>query len=170
MWPGFLKGLIGLKTRSVIQPAVRRDFAVLSEIHRASFPRGWGAGEFESLLAQDAYFCLVARKEGNVDKPTSGFILVKSVLDEAEIISIATKQSARKKGVAQQLLSAAVRKLSADRTTKLYLEVEAGNTAAINLYKKAGFREISRREGYYSDEGNNPGAASTALVMQLELG
>ena len=58
---------------SVIQPATQDDLTALSEIHKACFRRGWSDGEFEALLAQGNYFCLVARKPGNVGQTTFGF-------------------------------------------------------------------------------------------------
>ena len=167
---GKLKRVFGATRKSVIQPATEQDYAVLSEIHKTSFSRGWTDGEFEALLAQDAYSCLVARKSGNIDIPAAGFVLIKSVLDEAEIISVATKPSARRKGIAWQLMSAAIRKLSADRVKSVFLEVDINNEAAIRLYKKLGFETLSSRQGYYSDPDGTDNKTSAALVMQLQLG
>lgn len=165
-----LKRLIGLNSKSVIQTANNQDYSALSEIHAASFSRGWSDGEFEALLAQDTYFCLVARKPGNIEKPPAGFVMVKEILDEAEIISIATKPYARRKGVAKQLMAAVIRKLQADRVSQLFLEVDTNNKPAIRLYKNLGFVEVSSRESYYSASLDDPNKPSTALVMQLQLG
>ena len=44
------------------------------------------------------------------------------------------------------------------------LEVRAGNEAAIELYKKMGFREVGRRKGYYRK------GKEDALLMDKELG
>lgn len=158
------------RNRSVIEPCKKRDYSTLSEIHKASFPRGWSDGEFEALLAQGPYSCLVARKSGQAKRPPSGFVLVKTVGEEAEIITIATKRSARRKGIARQLLDAVIRQLEADRAKLLFLEVNETNQAAISLYRKFGFRQVGTRKGYYptaDDVHSNP---STALVMQLDLG
>lgn len=153
---------------SVIEEAKDRDFTNLAEIHHQGFSKGWTDGEFAKLLTSKNYFCLVARKKGQADKPPSAFIMIRKVADEAEIITIATKKSARRKGVARQLLEAAIRKLQADRITSLFLEVDENNTAAIGLYRKLGFKKISERKGYYtSSDRDNP---TTALVMQIVLG
>jgi len=163
-----IKKLIGRRRQSVIVPARQEDLSALSLIHTESFSRGWSDGEFEALLAQDNYFCLVARKPGAPNKGPSGFVLFKAVAEEAEIITIATKASARKKGVAGRLMDEAIRQLEHDRINALFLEVDAENTAAIGLYQKLGFKQVGTREGYYSSQNNaNP---SPALVMQLDLG
>jgi [ribosomal protein S18]-alanine N-acetyltransferase len=41
----------------------------------------------------------------------------------------------------------------------VFLEVEEGNKPALRLYDRAGFREVGRRPGYYTDEAMAPLAA-----------
>jgi ribosomal-protein-alanine N-acetyltransferase len=48
------------------------------------------------------------------------------------------------------------------RRAILFLEVRESNVAAIQLYKNAGFMEISRRRDYY----DNP--VESAIVMRLK--
>ena len=48
----------------------------------------------------------------------------------------------------------------------MFLEVASGNTAAIKLYEKYSFEEISRRAGYYTQGRNAP---EDALVMAKQL-
>jgi [ribosomal protein S18]-alanine N-acetyltransferase len=45
----------------------------------------------------------------------------------------------------------------------VFLEVGEQNTPACRLYRRAGFREVGRRQGYY-DSG------ATALVLRRDLG
>ncbi|MEM9331489.1 MAG: ribosomal protein S18-alanine N-acetyltransferase [Pseudomonadota bacterium] len=163
-------GVFTNKQKSVVQPADHDDLSAISEIHRASFDRGWSDGEFAALLAQDNYFCLVARKSGTNEKLPYGFVLIKRVLDEAEVISIATVPKARRRGLARQLMDAAIRQLNADRVKLLFLEVDNQNQAAVHLYKRLGFKEIGSRQGYYENKTAGRNKRSSALVMQLELG
>jgi ribosomal-protein-alanine N-acetyltransferase len=44
----------------------------------------------------------------------------------------------------------------------MFLEVAAGNVAALALYRAAGFAEVGRRVRYYAD-------GSDALVMRRDL-
>ena len=48
---GWLSRLFAPATTS-IEPATTRHAAKLSQLHRASFHRGWGEGEFEAMLAE----------------------------------------------------------------------------------------------------------------------
>lgn len=157
------------KLELLVQPAEKKDIATLAEIHAASFKHAWSDGDLEKMFSNKNYLCMVAHPPRTVKSKPSGFVLVRSVLDEAEIITIATNPNIRRKGVARKLLQEAIRRLQFDRRQKLFLEVDEANKPAINLYKSLGFKTISERSGYYSDGKNANGKKSTALVMQLEL-
>lgn len=152
----------------VIEEADKSDFSNLADVHRQGFVHGWSDGELAKLAAKENYKCLVARKKGAADKPPLAFIVIRSAADEAEVITIATKKSARRKGIGRQLIEAAIRLLQAERAVSLFLEVDEKNVGAIALYTKLGFRKVGERQGYYASNGQeNP---STALVMQRDLG
>ncbi len=90
-------------------------------------------------------------------------ILCATVLDEAELLRIATRPGCRRQGLAENLLAAAVAALREGASPALFLEVEEGNLPAVRLYEKLGFERIGRRPGYYSS-----GAA--ALLYRRGLG
>lgn len=169
MFNSFISSILPRKA-PLIQPVQKSDLQTLAEIHAASFSHAWSDGELEKMLDNDNYLCMVAHPPRTTKSKPSGFILVRSVLDEAEVITIATKPSARRKGVARNLMQAVIRHLEFDRKDKLFLEVDEGNQPAVKLYESLGFKKISEREGYYSDTANKNGKKATALVMQLELG
>lgn len=165
----FMRGY-NAKPDILVQPAEKHDISSLAEIHAASFKHAWSDGELEKMLGNKNYLCMVAHPPKTVKSKPAGFIFIRSVLDEAEVITIATDPHIRRKGVARKLLQETIRKLEFDRKQKLFLEVDEANKAAINLYKSLGFNTISERSGYYSDRTDPKGKKSTALVMQLELG
>jgi len=164
--------LSGLNSRNeiLIQPATIVDLPDLARIHNEGFARGWSDGDLEKMINNENYSCLVAHFSRYAKKRPSGFVLVRTIRDEAEIITIATRSSARRRGLASELMRTAIRQLEYDRAKSLFLEVDEANEAAINLYKRLGFKKISEREGYYSASGDGGHKKSTALVMQLELG
>ena len=57
----------------------------------------------------------------------------------------------RRNGVGERLLQEVIRAAEAGKST-IYLEVAIDNTAAIALYKKAGFEQTGMRKGYYARE------------------
>jgi ribosomal-protein-alanine N-acetyltransferase len=48
----------------------------------------------------------------------------------------------------------------------VFLEVDEGNIPARKLYARAGFRDVGRREAYYS---NQRGRNAAALVLRRDL-
>lgn len=57
----------------------------------------------------------------------------------------------RSKGIGAQLLIHAEQEMSFRRVKKIRLEVSVGNTAAIQLYQKSGFRITTLLKGYYKN-------------------
>ena len=84
---------------------------------------------------------------------------------EAEIITIATRPQARRRGMARQLLNRELSELVGQGVRHVFLEVAASNTAALGLYGGMGFREAGRRKDYYQRQHGR----EDAIVMRREL-
>lgn len=164
-----LSRLLGRSDTIIVENASLDDTPVLAEIHEESFQRGWSDGDFHNQLSNKAYFCLMARIKGAGNSAPSAFMLVRQVADEAELITIATRKSARRQGLARHLIDAAIRKLQADRVTNVFLDVDENNHAARALYETLGFTKVGERAAYYSHSLDNGEKRSRALVMRLEL-
>lgn len=80
-----------------------------------------------------------------------GFLGYRIVFDELEIMNIVTRNDKRKVGIASNLLSYIIRKTNVE---KINLEVNENNIAAINMYKKFGFRQVGIRKNYYDGQDN----------------
>jgi ribosomal-protein-alanine N-acetyltransferase len=159
-------------------PAVRRlgpRFGKLcARIHAQSFPHPWSAEEFESLLASRDVIAHAASLPSSLpsslwrpSREPSGFVLSRQAADQAEILTIAVTPKARGKGLGAALLAAHLPTLAALRVKSLFLEVEAGNKAAIGLYESFGFRQVGERKAYYRAAD---GGRATALVLRMDIG
>lgn len=134
---------------------------LLSVLHAESFDGGWSAKAFADLLATPGAEAAIATELGS----PQGFVLTRRAADEAEIITIGTRPSLQRRGVARQLLERHVANLTARGVRHLFLEVAASNIAAQALYGGLGFREAGRRKGYYRHRDG----AEDAIVMRREL-
>ena len=73
----------------------------------------------------------------------------------------------RAAGSRDRLLDLHLRRLAGLGCRAVFLEVDEHNRAAIRLYDRAGFRQVSRRANYYPvAEGNS----AAALVLRRDLG
>ena len=146
----------------VLSEASNRDAAAIAALHAASFARGWSEQEVEGLLT-DRHVIAHRAMVGSI---MAGFIMSRQVADEAEILSIAVAGPRRGHGLARNLLTLHLRRLAGLGARAVFLEVDEHNVAAIRLYDRAGFREISRRPNYYPGAG---GKAAAALVLRRDL-
>jgi [ribosomal protein S18]-alanine N-acetyltransferase len=143
-----------------LSEASARDASALAVLHAASFHRGWSDGEFEQLLLDRN----VIAHRATVGHNLVGFIVSRIVVEEAEILSVAVAWSRRGKGLARRLLDLHLRRLAGLGTRTVFLEVDEGNEPARRLYRRAGFHQVGRREGYYPT-----GKGSAALVLRRDL-
>ncbi len=133
---------------------------IAAALHATSFDTPWGTDDFARLLEQPGTAGLAWTNPAPL-----GFILIRAVADEAEILTIAVMPEARRKGIATTLLDEAAAMLRSGGTHRLFLEVAADNTAALDLYVAHGFKPSGRRKGYYAR-----GAARVdAILMTLML-
>ena len=157
----WLSGLWGGGT-AVIEPATLRDASRLAQLHGASFHRGWGEGEFETMLTERN--TLVHRLK--VGRKTVGFAVSRMAADEAEILSIAVAESHRGRGLSRNLLLTHLGHLAGRGVRTVFLEVEENNQPARRLYDGAGFAVAGRRERYYREAN---GEQLNAVLMRRDL-
>jgi [ribosomal protein S18]-alanine N-acetyltransferase len=157
----WLTGLWGAEA-ALVEPATLRDAPRLAQLHGASFHRGWGEGEFESMLSERN--TLVHRLR--LGRKVVGFAVSRMAADEAEILSIAVAASHRGRGLSRKLLLTHLGHLSGRGVRTVFLEVEENNQPARRLYERAGFGVAGRRERYYQQPG---GEQLNALLMRRDL-
>lgn len=94
-----------------------------------------------------------------------GYLIVATVLDEAEIHTVLVDQKQRGKGIAKALLEETIKRLEQQAVKQVFLEVRASNVAAIGLYVGCGFKSIGERKNYYK---NDDGSREDAVLMLLD--
>ena len=92
-----------------------------------------------------------------------GFALGWWVVDELQLLAIATRPEARRRGVARRLLEALSAAARAAGGQRVSLEVARNNVAAVRLYESSGYRTFNVRKHYYRETGDE------ALEMELVL-
>lgn len=134
------------------------DAAALAALHATAFDRPWGEAEIAALLATPRVVALA--------EPGAGFVMVRAVADEAEILTLAVVPAARRRGLGRRLVEAAAAWAESAGAASLFLEVAEDNVAARALYAATGFAEAGRRPGYYARAG---AAAVDALVLVRQI-
>lgn len=155
---GLVARLLG-RAEPRMAEANERDAAAIAAVHAASFQRGWGEDELRGLLLERNVVCHRAM----MGRTLVGFILSRLAAGEAEILSVAVAPPWRGRGLSRPLLDLHLRRLAGLGTRTVFLEVDEKNAPAGRLYRKAGFYDVGRRQGYY-------GGGATALVLRRDLG
>lgn len=95
----------------------------------------------------------------------AGFSVVQYILDEAHLLDIAVDPGRQGQGIGRYLLDNLVQVAAKRNCSMIFLEVRAGNTRAIDLYRQSGFNEIGLRKNYYpAPDGRKEHAVMMALV------
>lgn len=132
--------------------------AVLENLHQKCFKIPWSCQFFQELLSQHTVCAAFGWLVLASDKP-AGFILARSLISEAEILTLAVDPLCQKQGIGKAL----VQRLKKEYVGPLYLEVDVDNQAAIHLYQQQGFTIISKRPSYYR---HPDGSTTDAFLMR----
>lgn len=131
----------------------------LALTHAAAFvdTRPWSAREFAGFLNDTA--CFIAGDP-------SAFALVRVVLDEAELLTIATHPDVQRQGRARHLMGQWQAQAAERGARTAFLEVAADNHAARALYADCGYVQSGLRPGYYTQQDLPP---VDAILMARQL-
>jgi ribosomal-protein-alanine N-acetyltransferase len=143
------------------------DLLEVVEIEESSGLSRWGwAAYYAELQGNNRHLMLVARmadqhKRGRPE--LAGYIVARMGADELHINNVAVRESYRRLGIGRALLDCILTEGKRSAVPRAFLELRAGNSAALALYEECGFEVTARRGKYYSDP------VEDALVMIVQL-
>jgi len=139
-----------------IRTMERRDLPEVDRIQTASPEAShWRP---EDYLGYESF---VAECDGRI----VGFAVARRLPpDEIEILNVATAPNTRRQGAGSALVQALLNLPG----RILFLEVRESNTAARELYSRAGFTVNGRRKNYYPALGIPTESREDAVVMKLQ--
>ena len=131
----------------------------LAELEREAFSDPWTSEQLAEALSWTGAIAYLSED----DRGVTGYVLGRVVVDQAEILSIATTVRCRRQGVAQALLDAALARMIERGAAAAWLEVRMSNNAARLMYERVGFVAAGLRRGYYRQPPED------ALVLRRDL-
>ena len=123
----------------------------------------WTRGNFIDALSH-GYVCRVDEQGGEI----CGYAVLRPVLDEAELLNIGVAAAHQRKGLGHLILREMLGVALEKNMRRVFLEVRPTNTAALALYRSAGFIEIGVRRGYYQNENGSEDAVTMACELMGE--
>lgn len=148
------------------RPARACDLPAIESIERDCFARPWPLDELQRELGRQQ-----PQPALYVVQPGTGQLAAYACWRwfgcEAELLRIACALSQRGSGHARSLLEHGLARARSSSCDRVFLEVAAGNQAAIGLYASVGFQHVGVRKGYYpAAPGGGP---EDAWMMAREL-
>jgi ribosomal-protein-alanine N-acetyltransferase len=135
------------------------DAVALAEQHAHAHP--WTRGNFSDALSS-GYLCKVYEQGGTM----LGYLVLMPAVDEAQLLNITIAVEHQRQGWGRVLLEEALNIARGLQLRRVLLEVRSSNTAALGLYRTAGFRSIGLRRRYYPADN---GEREDAIVMECLL-
>lgn len=132
---------------ALVRRAVSADLGALVSLGQVCFPNDcWTIeGIQEELFRPNGIFRVVVSSQGVV-----GYLVAWQVLDELQILQIATAPSLQRQGIASLLLKEVLADVRHGGGHVALLEVRSSNSAARAFYEHHGFRILGIRRGYYA--------------------
>lgn len=142
----------------IIRRMTLDDLPAVVALDRMSFSLPWPERSFRfELTDNSASRCWVAEADGEI----VGMLVAWLLVDEAHIATLATHPAYRRRGIARELLSHALRSMAEEGAVSSFLEVRESNAAAQELYRRLGYEAVGRRKRYYKDTDED------AILMTL---
>jgi [ribosomal protein S18]-alanine N-acetyltransferase len=135
------------EVRVHIRWMIRRDMPEVQEIERSSFEFPWAEEDFIRCLRQRNCIGMVAEHDDRV----VGFMVYELHKNRIHVLNFAVAEDQRRSGVGSQMIAKLIAKLSAQRRTRVVLEVRETNLAAQLFFRENGFRAVSVLRAYYDD-------------------
>ncbi|MFO0705551.1 MAG: ribosomal protein S18-alanine N-acetyltransferase [Nitrospira sp.] len=145
-----------------IGPATPGELDDLVRLEEACFSAPWTRKMLEAELTGNPFAHFLVARDTAGSGRIVGYLCYWIVFEEVRLMNLAVAADKRRQGVAAALVDRALRTGAAHTATRAVLEVRASNQAAIALYRRFGFAQVSTRHKYYS----NP--VEDAVLMELE--
>lgn len=152
---------------AVLKPAVAhirvlklQDLAAVMAIEVRAYPFPWTLNIFNDCLKSGHSGLALTR-----DDVLIGYGMLSAAAGEAHLLNVTVAPELQGQGHGRHLVKRLIDLARWHRAQRLFLEVRASNTRAIDLYFSLGFNEIGQRPNYYPGKSKR----EHAQVMALEL-
>lgn len=128
---------------------IRRDMPEVLDIERSCFEFMWRADEFVKVLRDRSCIGMVA--EYGSSQQIAGFMIYELHRSRLHVLNFAVHPHFQRMGVGKSMVDKLKGKLSAQRRTRITLEIRETNLAAQLFFRDMGFVATSVVQMFYDD-------------------
>jgi ribosomal-protein-alanine N-acetyltransferase len=143
-----------------VRPAVIEDFEQMATLEVQCYSEPWSLDHF-AVEFEKPYSRMMVLTDDETDTLVVGYIVYWVQVEGVSLLNVTVATKWRGLGFAQKLMRVMVNETVRDEIARIVLEVRKGNTEAIRLYDKLGFKKTHERKGFYKD-------GETAIVMEIK--
>ena len=132
----------------------------IAAMEQATFSLPWDEASIRGELDNPLALWLTAEGE---DGSVLGYVGSQRCFEDADVLNVCVAPAARRRGIAEALMTALEARLAPQGVERITLEVRASNAPAIALYEKLGYAQVGLRKGYYEKPRED------ALILQKTL-
>jgi [ribosomal protein S18]-alanine N-acetyltransferase len=143
-----------------IRRATLADVDAIMGIESLSFSTPWPRSAFVGEIKAHSWSHVFVAELGDT---IVGFMIYWTVVGEIHLLNLAVHPSMRTKGIGTLMVERLIANAREQAQQEIILERRESNHTARRLYERFGFRNVTRRKGYYADNGED------AIVMNLTL-
>tara|TARA_B100000902_G_scaffold33506_1_gene40187 strand:+ start:312 stop:758 length:447 start_codon:yes stop_codon:yes gene_type:complete len=144
-----------------IEEIVLEDADEIYEIENKSFKYSWSISQINSELIREKNYNICIKENNKL----LAYAFCRIEVDFLEIMKIATTELLRRKGLANLIISKLNDFCIRREINKIFLDVNSNNFAAINFYRKNGFKTDSIRKKYYQKSNEDAILMSKKIIL-----
>ena len=144
-----------------IEEIVLEDADEIYEIENKSFKYSWSISQINSELIREKNYNICIKENNKL----LAYAFCRIEVDFLEIMKIATRELLRRKGLANLIILELNNFCIRRKINKIFLDVNSNNFAAINFYRKNGFKTDSIRKKYYQKSNEDAILMSKKIIL-----
>ena len=144
-----------------IEEIVLEDADEIYEIENKSFKYSWSISQINSELIREKNYNICIKENNKL----LAYAFCRIEVDFLEIMKIATTELLRRKGLANLIILKLNDFCIRREINKIFLDVNSNNFAAINFYRKNGFKTDSIRKKYYQKSNEDAILMSKKIIL-----
>ena len=148
--------------KGIIQKMEIHDLDEVFSIEAASSQTPWSRNSFAEEIQNPLAHCFVMKGGNGSGQRVIGFICFRNVIEESELLDIAVHPDYRRRGIGKKLMQFYIDFSRRRGIHTLYLEVNASNQSAIQLYQGFTYEVSGVRKKFYQGK-------SDALLMKKRI-
>jgi ribosomal-protein-alanine N-acetyltransferase len=137
------------------------DHEILAALQREAFPEEpWDTAAIAAVLGMaGAFGCLATESDAGGGRVPVGYYLGLALVPECELVSLAVRPSAWRRGIGTALMRHFLAAAAAAGASEVFLEVASDNARGQRLYAALEFESVGVRPDYYRRSCNTRVAA-----------